>query len=76
MSKTTTLAAPSKIPAVAAKQAAVANSVDSDVVKLQIESAEITKALAANPSRVDAGILNARKAAINTAIANATSEDK
>jgi len=32
--------------------------------------------LAANPSRVDAGILNARKAAINTAIANATLEDK
>lgn len=58
----------SKIVHVANKQAAVDNAVLPSTIALQIELAEINKALAINPGRVDAGILNARKAAINVAL--------
>ena len=61
--------APSKIKYVADKLTALANTVSTEVVQYQTELAEINKALASNPSRVDAGILNARKAALNTALA-------
>ena len=66
----------SKIPAVAAKVTALENAVSVDVQQLQLELAEITKALAANPSRVDASILNARKTAINTQLNQKTIDDK
>ena len=47
-----------------------------DVEKLQLESAEITKMLAANPSRVDANTLRARQATINTQPNQSTGDDK
>ena len=58
----------SKITHVAAKQAAVDNAVLPSTVALQLELAEINKALASNPSRLDAPLLNARKAQIFVAL--------
>jgi len=66
----------SKIPHVAAKVTAIENAVSVDVQQLTLELAEITKALAANPSRVDAGILNTRKTAINVQLNQKTTDDK
>ena len=61
-------AAPSTIPSVKQKQAVIDNDTSLDVKKLQVAFAENAKALAANPTRVDAAQLNARQAAIKTAI--------
>lgn len=64
------MAASSNIPAVTAKQLALANDVALDVKKIELEDAEIVKGLAAFPNRPDAGLLNARRGVIATAKKN------
>ena len=68
--------AQSKIAHVQNKVVAIENSVTVSTITLQTELAEINKALAAAPSRPDASILNARKAAINAALNDAERGDK
>lgn len=58
------------IPAVVAKSAALANMTALDIVALEIEDAELVKAIAAAPSRVDLATLNARRGVIATAKKN------
>ena len=60
--------AKSSIVYVENKLVAIDNTTLPDISKLQLELAENAKALAANPSRVDAAILNARQAAITAAL--------
>ena len=57
---------------VAAKQLSQDNTVSPDVVRLENEFNEIGKSLTANPSRVDAAALNARRTSINNALKAAT----
>lgn len=65
------MAASSSIPSVTAKQLALSNDVAIDVKKLEVEDAEIVKALAALPGgHPAANLLNARRGTIATAKKN------
>lgn len=62
---------PNSNPYVVAKQTAQANAIDTDVKKLQLEDAELTKTLAVLAvSHLSYSVLQARHAAIQTAVAN------
>lgn len=63
-----TMAAPSNIPAVSAKNAALSNDVALDVKALNIEDGEIAKSLSQYPSQAGAGVLSARRGAIASAL--------
>ena len=73
----TSIIIPNSNPYVIAKETGLANALDVDVKKLQLEDAEITKTLAAmSPSHPSYSVLQARQSTVRTAVKNKTNDEK